>query len=155
MDYKQFTLSQEERRSIPEKLLGRVELGFSLARDWEGRTACNGLRLNVRGYPVKTCHLMDPHGHVAEWRKACLEADQENKQLQEQLARLGWQPIEDAPKDSTLVDLWVPEHTPQRLVDMRRVDYGNGNVCYENMSTGETCDGTPTHFKFVDEPVSI
>lgn len=56
-----------------------------------------------------------------------------------------WQPIETAPKDGTIVDLWCGRDG-ERLVNYRRTDLGNGNVFYEPVVIGRTCVRTATYW---------
>ena len=62
-----------------------------------------------------------------------------------------WQPIETAPKDDTSVDLWVPylENDPtlgRRVTDMRREDWGDGNVFYMAEESGPSCLRNASHW---------
>jgi hypothetical protein len=59
----------------------------------------------------------------------------------------GWQPIELAPKDATVVDIWRPSWGGERCTDMRRVDLGSGNIFYEPTKSGPSCVRDATHWR--------
>lgn len=73
-------------------------------------------------------------------------------QLQ-QLLLEGWLPIDQAPKDATPVDLWIPDRYISRVTNMRRVDLGKGNVFYEPNESGPSCVRDATHFRLIVGPV--
>ena len=62
-----------------------------------------------------------------------------------------WQPIETAPTDETVVDLWCGRDD-ERLANYYRVDYGSGNVFYAPMDSGRSCVRTATHWMTVEPP---
>jgi predicted RNA-binding protein with PUA domain len=63
-----------------------------------------------------------------------------------------WKPIQTAPKDNTIVDIWSKEHG--RLVDYVRVDYNKDgkNIFYEPTMNGYSCVRDATHWMIVEEP---
>lgn len=63
----------------------------------------------------------------------------------------GWQPIKTAPKDGTPVDIWRGSYG-ERATDMRRVDFGGGNVFYEPIFSGPTCVRDATHWMPLPPP---
>lgn len=63
----------------------------------------------------------------------------------------GWQDIALAPQDWTIVDLWAGE----RIVNMRRVDLGGGNVFYEPVESGPSCVRDATHFRYPPAPPTL
>jgi hypothetical protein len=60
-----------------------------------------------------------------------------------------WQPIANAPKDNTPVDLWSPSH--ERLTNYRRVERTKTNVFYDPICSGVVCVRDATHFMFIPD----
>jgi hypothetical protein len=60
----------------------------------------------------------------------------------------GWQPIANAPKDDTPVDLWRGEWK-ERATNMRRVELSKDNIFYEPICSGPGCVRDATHFMLV------
>lgn len=73
---------------------------------------------------------------VEEWRVGW-QAWQAAQQTQ-------WLPIETAPKDGTVVDIWSKMYG--RLTAYVRTDLGDGNVFYEQTEGGYTCVRDVTHW---------
>ena len=66
-----------------------------------------------------------------------------------------WQPIETAPKDEAVIDIYTPEHGIGRCVYMRRVDLGKGNIFYEQTQGGYSCIRTATHWMPLPEAPNV
>lgn len=60
-----------------------------------------------------------------------------------------WQPIANAPKDNTPVDLWSPSHG--RLTNYRRIERTKTNVFYDPVCSGVVCVRDATHFMFIPD----
>ena len=56
-----------------------------------------------------------------------------------------WRPIETAPKDSTPVDLWVPD-SEERLANYVRVERSPTNVFYDPAYAGTCCVRNASHW---------
>ena len=56
-----------------------------------------------------------------------------------------WRPIETAPKDSTPVDLWVPDRE-ERLANYVRVERSPKNVFYDPVYAGTCCVRNASHW---------
>lgn len=84
-----------------------------------------------------------PSGYVSAWwfRKG-VEACQ----------LLKWQPIETAPKDGSVVDLW---RDGVRLTNMRRVDLGGGDTFHEAIAEGYSCVRDASHWMLVPTAPTI
>jgi hypothetical protein len=63
----------------------------------------------------------------------------------------GWQPIETAPTDTTIVDIWRGEWK-ERACNMYRQDLGGGNVFYVPVYSGPSCVRDATHWRPITEP---
>ena len=57
-----------------------------------------------------------------------------------------WQPIETAPKNNIPIDIWRQSFGGERLTNMCRVDFGNGNVFYDPVKSGPCCVRDATHW---------
>ena len=56
-----------------------------------------------------------------------------------------WQPIETAPKDSTPVDLWVPDRE-ERLANYARGEGSPTNVFFDPVYAGTCCVRNASHW---------
>ena len=69
-----------------------------------------------------------------------------------------WMPIDTAPKDGTLVDIWRPwlqggkAFGGERCTDMRRMELAPDNVFYAAEYRGPTCVRDATHWMPAPEP---
>lgn len=63
-----------------------------------------------------------------------------------------WKPIETAPKDNTIVDIWRTGFGGERCTNMRRVDHGAGNVFYQPVLAGASVVRDATHWMPLPEP---
>jgi hypothetical protein len=61
-----------------------------------------------------------------------------------------WQPIETAPKDSTIIDIWKP--SDGRLTAYRRVELSLDNIFYEPVRSGVCVVRDATHWMPIPEP---
>jgi len=64
-----------------------------------------------------------------------------------------WKPIQTAPKDDTIIDIWSKEHG--RLVDYVRFDWNSDgkNIFYGAINDkGYSCVRDATHWMIVEEP---
>ena len=64
-----------------------------------------------------------------------------------------WKPIETAPRDETILDLYSPDLG--RCVYMRRVDLGKGNIFYEQTQGGYSCVRSATHWMPLPEAPNV
>jgi len=93
--------------------------------------------------------LFDDLLRILEEMKTGDSPDQAVHELEECMVwgynNCGWQPIETAPRDATVVDLWRGEWK-YRACNMVRVDMGKGNVFYDPVSDGPSCVRDATHW---------
>jgi hypothetical protein len=59
-----------------------------------------------------------------------------------------WQPIETAPRDGTVVDLW---YRGERITDYRWVQLSETNGFFECVESGYTCVRDATHWQLPPE----
>ncbi|WP_440984958.1 DUF551 domain-containing protein [Xanthomonas sontii] len=62
-----------------------------------------------------------------------------------------WLPIETAPKDGTVIDLWCGEYN-ERLTNYRRVKLAPDNIFYSPTKSGRSVVRTATHWMPLPEP---
>lgn len=150
-------LSDWELRQLPAHLRRKVESLVSahetsqrLLADYHGKVICTGLRPTPTGGVMKSCYHNDPKGEIWGWVQDWRAENKRVKELEAQLASLGWRPIAEAPKDATPVDLWAPDFKG-RMCNMRRVQLKMDNVFYEPIESGYTCVRDATHFMLVPQ----
>jgi hypothetical protein len=61
-----------------------------------------------------------------------------------------WQPIETAPKDDTIIDIWTPNDG--RLTNYRRAQLSPTNIFYEPVESGVCCVRDATHWMPIPNP---
>lgn len=62
-----------------------------------------------------------------------------------------WMPIETAPKDSTPVDLWVPDRE-ERLANYVRIERSPTNIFYDPVYAGVVCIRNASHWMPIASP---
>lgn len=151
-------LTNSELQEIPRRLRDRVKAAFDASREllehYHGKVICTGLRPGPTGGVMKSCHHRDPNGEIRAWVLDWRAENNRVKELEAQLASLGWRPIAEAPKDATPVDLWAPDFKG-RMCNMRRVQLKKDNVFYEPIESGYTCVRDATHFMLVPQPPTV
>jgi hypothetical protein len=63
-----------------------------------------------------------------------------------------WHPINTAPKNATVVDLWVPHRG--RLANYVRCDLGKGNIFYNPIESGICVVREATHWMKIASPTN-
>lgn len=63
----------------------------------------------------------------------------------------GWQPIETAPKDGTVVDLYRQSYS-ERLCNYKWIQLSPSNGFFECVESGYTCVRDATHWMPLPEP---
>lgn len=97
-------------------------------------------------------------GWLAAWNREAFDA-YAAACIAENASTNSWQPIETAPKDDTLVDLWRPwihsngrVYGGERCTDMRRVELAPDNIFYSPDYSGPSCVRDATHWMLAPEP---
>lgn len=63
-----------------------------------------------------------------------------------------WQPIETAPRDGTIVDLWRPNYGGERLCAYRWEQLSEGNGFFSPVGSGYCVVRDATHWMPLPEP---
>lgn len=86
-----------------------------------------------------------------DWKSSWVLENQRAQRAESALEVQGWQPIADAPKDDTPVDLWRGTFG-ERATNMRRVVLSEANIFYEPVESGPSVVRDATHFRLITKP---